>query len=301
MVTALDEALRIACEQRQLDVAGAELIHHYSNAVYLLPSEPAIARIATGSESPERLRATQTITSWLSRDYGFAATTPLPDVALVEVDAVTTVTFWTYYPQPYRGSGASLSSTHLGQLLQALHHTGRPPISLPIWTPLESLERTLASPAGSGAISAEEREWLLDRIHHVRAQISELDWPLGQGLIHGDAWAGNLLWDNSTTPPRAVLCDWDRVSWGPREVDLIPTWHAAVRYSQDETWIQDFINRYGYDLRDWAGYLTLLEMRDLAQLPGPLRRASNPPHAAALRQRLGAIRAGDRTTTWVAL
>jgi hypothetical protein len=28
------------CEQRQLDPAGAQLIHHYSNAVYLLPAEP---------------------------------------------------------------------------------------------------------------------------------------------------------------------------------------------------------------------------------------------------------------------
>ena len=135
----------------------------------------------------------------------------------------------------------------------------------------------------------------------MRRELAELDWPLGEGLIHGDAWAGNLLWDTATTPPRAVVCDWDRVSWGPREIDLIPTWHAAVRYGRDEAWIQDFIKHYGYDLRDWAGYPTLLAMRDLAQLPGPLRRASNPPHAAALRQRLGSIRAGDRTATWVAL
>jgi aminoglycoside phosphotransferase (APT) family kinase protein len=102
----------------------------------------------------------------------------------------------------------------------------------------------------------------------VRRELAELDWPLGEGLIHGDAWAGNLLWDTATTPPRAVVCDWDRVSWGPREIDLIPTWHAAVRYGRDEAWIQDFIKHYGYDLRDWAGYPTLLAMRDLAQLPG---------------------------------
>jgi len=87
----------------------------------------------------------------------------------------------------------------------------------------------------------------------------------------------------------------------PREVDLIPTRHAAVRYGRDEAWIQDFAKHYDYDLRDWAGYQTLLTMRDLAQIPGPLRRAANPPHAAALRQRLDAIRAGDRTATWIAV
>jgi hypothetical protein len=47
VVTALDEALRSASEQRQLDPTGARLIHHYSNAVYLLPAESAIARGAS--------------------------------------------------------------------------------------------------------------------------------------------------------------------------------------------------------------------------------------------------------------
>lgn len=301
MVTALDEALRAACEQRQLDPTGAELIHHYSNAVYLLPAEPAIARIAVGNESPERLRATQIVTSWLSRERGFAATTPLAGVDLVEIDPTTTVTFWTYYPQPTPGQGEPLTSAHLGQLLHDLHLTGWPPTPLQRWTPLESLERALLSTAGSDAISAEERQWITDRVSAVRAELSALDWPLGEGLIHGDAWAGNLMWDTISSPPRAILCDWDRVSWGPREVDLIPTWHAAVRYGRDESWIQDFITHYKYDLRDWSGYQTLLRMRDLAQLPGPLRRASNPPHAAALRQRLDALRSGDRTAIWIAL
>ncbi|MFG1913041.1 hypothetical protein [Kribbella sp. NPDC048928] len=75
----------------------------------------------------------------------------------------------------------------------------------------------------------------------------------------------------------------------------------GVRYGRDEAWIQDFVQHYGYELRDWAGYRTLLTMRDLAQIPGPLRRSSDsPPHAAALRQRLDAIRAGARTSTWIA-
>jgi Ser/Thr protein kinase RdoA (MazF antagonist) len=300
VVTTLDKTLRTACEQRQLDPTGAQLIHHYSNAVYLLPREPAIARIATGSQSPARLRTTQTVTSWLG-DRGFAATTPLPGVDLVEVDSTTSVTFWTYYPQPPAGTCDPLTSDYLGSLLHELHAAGEPPVELPPWTPLESLERVLSMPASGAALTPDDRDWLLGQVREVRAALTDSDWPLGYGLIHGDAWAGNLLWDTSTTPLRPVLCDWDRVSWGPREVDLIPTWHAAVRYGRDETWIQNFIKHYGYDLRDWDGYQPLLAMRDLAQLPGPIRRAANPPHAAALRQRLGAIRAGDRTMTWIAL
>jgi Ser/Thr protein kinase RdoA (MazF antagonist) len=297
--TPLDAALAIACRDNNLDLADARLIHHYSNAVYLLPAVPAIARIATGA-NPVRLRANQTVTSWLGQQ-GFAATTPLPGTELVEVDDATTVTFWTYYPQPEPGAAAPLTSGHLGTLIKALQQTGEPPNELADWKALESLERALGSAAAAAALTPAEHDWLRRQIADTRAELADLTWPLGRGLIHGDAWAGNLLWDTTIQPNQAILCDWDSVSHGPREVDLIPTWHAAARYGRDETWIQAFVAEYGYDLRDWDGYDTLLRMRDLAQIPGPLRRSANPPHAAALRQRLAAIQSGDRAATWVAL
>lgn len=43
----------------------------------------------------------------------------------------------------------------------------------------------------------------------MRAAIAVLDWPLGTGLIHGDAWAGNLLSCPGRPPAGAVLGDWD--------------------------------------------------------------------------------------------
>ncbi|MFB6724829.1 hypothetical protein ACFCV3_31930 [Kribbella sp. NPDC056345] len=98
MPAALADALATACCHEGVDATGAEMIHYYSNAVYLLPAVPAIARIATGND-PARLRLTQTVTAWLDGE-GFAATTPLPGADLVEVDDTTSVTFWTYYPQP---------------------------------------------------------------------------------------------------------------------------------------------------------------------------------------------------------
>jgi len=297
--TPLDDALELACRHNDLSSAGARLIHHYSNAVYLLPAVPAIARIAVGAD-PARLRANQTVTGWLARE-GFPATAPLDGAELVEVDEATTASFWTYYPQPEQAEVAPFTSGHLGMLIRSLHDTGQPGTHLTEWRALESLDRALNSPAAHAALTTQDRDWLSRRIIDVRAELADLAWPLGRGLIHGDAWAGNLLWDVSQTPNLPVLCDWDSVSHGPREVDLIPTWHAAVRYGRDESWIQMFVDQYGYDLRDWSGYDALLIMRDLAQLPGPIRRSASPPHAAALRQRLTAIRSGDRTSSWVAL
>lgn len=292
-------AMQRASTDEGLDTAGARLIHQYSNAIYLLPAENAVARVTYGRDAGVRVTASQAITRWLAREHQFPATQPLDGTIPVTVNSAV-VSFWAYYPQPEDLS--PLTSGHLAVLLHLLHQAGTPPISPPPWIPLESLHATVRDPLLSAALTGEERTWILARITEVRDEIAALDWSLGMGLIHGDAWAGNLLSSPGVYPVGAVLGDWDWVSTGPREVDLIPTWHAAVRYGKPASWVSDFTSRYGYDLGQWDGYPVLMAMRDLVQLSGPLRRArQSGPHRALLRQRLDSLRHGDSTSVWRAL
>ncbi len=295
--TSLEALLVDACAQRGVDSAGARLIHHYSNAVYLLPRHDAVARVSTGANAAHRVGRIARVAQWLLDERGFAATAPLPGVRPVSTRD-TTVSFWVYYAQPE--DRPALTSRHLGRLLRQLHHAGDPPVALDPWVPLASLYATVSDPGCLDVLTREERQWLLDRVEQVRGDFATLDWPLGQGMIHGDAWAGNLLWDAGTG--RAVLGDWDWVSRGPREIDLIPTWHAASRYGKGDAWSRAFIAEYGYDLADWPGFRLLMHMRDLVQLTGPIRRASaGGAYVHVLRQRLDGLRAGDTTSVWIAL
>ena len=99
-----------------------------------------------------------------------------------------------------------------------------------------------------------------------------------------------------------MLGDWDWVSTGPRDVDLIPTWHAATRYGKSASWISDFTSRYGYDLASWEGFPALMAMRDFVQLTGPIRRArDSAPHRQVLHERFDSLRRGDTTSVWTAL
>lgn len=291
-----------ACAARGLDAAGIQLLHHYSNAVVLLPGEGAVARVATGRHDVTQIKRSQDVTRWLIDQYGFPATRPLPGVDLVQLDSTTTVSFWDYYPQP--PSPPPLNSAHLGRLLAELHAVPTPPGVLPRWVPLASLRHALRDDTAALVLDDADRSWLHRRVDEVRDELANLDWPLGYGLIHGDAWAGNLLSARTATHVRGdvVLGDWDRVAYGPREVDLIPTWHAARRYGKGHGWTRDFIRCYGHDLTDWHGFPALLAMRDLVQISGPLRRAPHsPPHACVLRQRVTGLRSGDTTTVWTAL
>lgn len=296
--TELRRDLEIACSRAGFSSVNAKLLHFYANAVWLLPEHPAVARVTYTAVAQRTARVNVAVCQWLVDQCGFPATALLsPDV--IDVNAHIAVTFWRYYPQPTTGDAPG--SADLGRLLRTLHALPRPPLDLPAWRPLTSLELVLRDTDHAVAVNESDRRWLLDRIEQIRQDLAALDWPLGYGLIHGDAWAGNLLWDTRSTPPDVVLGDWDSTCWGPREVDLIPSWHAAIRYGRGLDWSLAFAADYGHDLAGWPGFPVLFAMRDLVQLVALLRRVPDQSGLAqALRQRLGDIKAGDTTTVWQA-
>ena len=112
-------------------------------------------------------------------------------------------------------------------------------------------------------------------------------------MIHGDAWWGNLLRDGD----RVVLADWDAVSTGPREIDLIPTLQAS-QFGLPEHERDAFIAAYGHDIRGWSGYPVLRDIRALSTITALLRDAHLDPAAHdQLQVRLHSIRTGD-TRQW---
>jgi Ser/Thr protein kinase RdoA (MazF antagonist) len=284
-----------ACRTHGLNPTGLRLIAHYSNAVVLVPGENAVARVAIGHHNPQQIRRSLQATRWLDQ-HEFPTVTPLGDLDITEITTTVTVSFWRYYPQPT--PRPAYSAADLGRLLSRLHQLPEPPITLEPFQPLTSLADALADDTAADVLTVDDRAWLQDQITAITERLTHHHWSLGTGLIHGDAWNGNLL----HSPRGVALGDWDRVSHGPRELDLIPTWHATHRYGRTPDWTNQFIASYGYDLRDNPAYHDLLAMRDLAQLPGPLRRAPHsPPHAAALHQRLTDLREGNTTHHWIAL
>lgn len=290
----LDLARR-ACLERGLDPSSLRLIRHYSNAVVVVPTRNAVARVATGPHDQEQVRRSVRITRWLA-DHGYPTVPPLSDVEPVTLDRETTVSFWWYLPQPEPPPG--FDSVDLARLLARLHELSAPPVDLLPWRPLTSLEDALRLDSTATVLSPAEHRWLHERLQQVRVDLQDRQWPLGEGLVHGDAWLGNLM----AGPGGPVIGDWDRVARGPREVDLVPTWHAVRRYGRDRGWTDRFTAVYGHDLVRSPVYEDLMTMRDLAQLPGPLRRAPHSPaHERALRQRLGDLMSADTRSTWVAL
>ncbi len=279
-------ALADAAQRCGLDDSGARLIRLFATAVYHLPAAGAVARIAlvASPQSVARLATSVRVTRWLAT-AGFPAVEPLASDQPV-ISHGCAVTFWRYLPQ----HGSEPGPADLGRLLRRLHRLGPPPFALPAYQPLGSVRQAIQA---SQAISEDERAWLDDYCQRLLHSYAQLGFELPKGMIHGDAWSGNLLRDGE----RVVLADWDAVSTGPREIDLIPTLQAR-RFGLPEHQRDAFIAAYGHDIRGWAGYPVLRDIRELSTITALLRDAHIDPAAHdQLQVRLRSLRTGD-TCQW---
>jgi hypothetical protein len=262
------EILVSACRQARIPSAGARLLHAHSNTVYVVDDDRVAVRIGRTGHDGLRANTAVAITRWLAAQ-GLPVTEPLSEHPIRIGDAV--VTFWRYYPQPDRPRPPA---RELGRILRHLHALADPPVELLPYVPLAGLTQVLADPPRTLAPS--DGVWLGERITQLIEQYRELDSALGVGPVHGDAYPGNTLWDNSAVR----LGDWDEAAVAPRELDLVNTYHGA-RFGHSESELHEFGLAYGWDVRGWNGFEVLREIRDLHTLTSYIRRAENGDGAAA--------------------
>ncbi|MFG2091832.1 aminoglycoside phosphotransferase family protein [Spirillospora sp. NPDC048824] len=282
----LDEA----CSRVGLDPTGAELLRLRSNAVFKLRA-PIIARIATAPTAAERLPAVLAVTRWLA-DRAFPTVRPADGITEqpMNVDGAT-VTFWHYIPT----APAPATTADLGRLLRALHTGPTPPFQLrTLIDPLASIRATVQHQPG--VLDHDDQVWLSDRIAGLTGAWRTLPFREPPTLLHGDAWIDNLLRHQDG---HVILGDWDSVALGPCEWDLIHSYHGERRFGLSPTDVDDFATTYGDDLREWDGYESLMQIRDVYAIGIHIRNAPGDPFShQELTHRLNCLRSGDTRTRW---
>ncbi len=275
-------ALALACARVGLSTRGVTLLRDFANAVYHLPAEGAVVRLAQASPGRlDRLVTSVRVTRWLA-DQGFPTVRPLEVRQPVAAEGYL-ATFWHYEahvgPRPEPGD--------LGVLLRRLHELPPPPFELPVHDPFGPVRRAIGA---SLVLGGDDRDWLLRRCDGLAETYYErVRFTLPYGLVHGDAHRGNLI----RGARGLLLCDWDSVCAGPRETDLIPTLQG-VRFGLTGRQRADFSRAYGCDLTEWEGYPVMRDMRELQTLTAVLRNGHRDRRAREeLRHRLDSLRARD--------
>jgi aminoglycoside phosphotransferase (APT) family kinase protein len=283
-----ESAARSACRDSSLSAASLTHLHAHATSVFLLPGEGIVVRVSPATQRL-RLETALALTRWLAAN-NFPSTEPI-DIPQPVTHGPYTVTFWVHYPQPDRGAP---SAVHLGELLRAFHDLEAPPVELPDHQPLASLQKAIDS---STALTTEQRDLLMAQRADLLDAYQRLEFPLGHGHLHGDAYPGNTLWDGS----KVRLGDWDEAAVGPRELDLANTFQGT-RFGRPERELSDFAISYGYDIREWPGLPILTSIRDLHTLGSYIRRADRGDNTAAaeLSHRIATLRDGATAARWTA-
>lgn len=285
---AQEDAIRDACRALGLSTDGLTPLRRHATSVYLLPQDGIVARVSPWKQR-EAVARSVALTRWLA-DQGLAVTETINVPQPIEYQPYT-ITLWTHYPQP---DGPHPSAEHLGALLRQLHDLPPPPVKLPPYQPLTTLQATMHR---SNALPASDRRWLQEAVAEALDAYSHLEFPLGEGLVHGDAYPGNTLWNGCS----ALLGDWDEAAFGPREIDLANTFQG-VRFGRTQQQLTAFAHAYGYDPAQYPGLSVLTWIRDLHALGSFIRRADKGDEAAVkqLAFRLETLRSGDQEATWSA-
>jgi aminoglycoside phosphotransferase (APT) family kinase protein len=118
--------------------------------------------------------------------------------------------------------------------------------------------RLLRSPL----LGRSERESLLTRLDDLQAGFAAGVPPgLPSSVVHGDAWAGNVV---ETDSGEVLLLDLGRVGIGPPEWDLVATVLNRTTFGiMGEEEYAAFCSAYGHDVMTWQGFPLLRDIREL--------------------------------------
>lgn len=285
------DELNAICDLAGLDHRDAVLLHALSNAVYYLPHEELVLRLAADTPPQvERARKVIMVSRWVTQHDGPAL--PPADFSQPVLAPGVVATIWPYLPASTPADPAAL-----GAAVRDLHAITAPPPPVPVYRPLTRLLEALDLDAirDTPALNAEERAWLTDHANRLRAAYSSLNSTLGAGLIHGDAHTSNVLRDPSTG--QSLLIDFDQTSYGPRELDLL--FAVPDHFHEPAADRNAFSRGYGHDLLHWPGWISLRDISEAHSLASYIRRApTTPPAAAELRRRLHSLQTAEPTMIW---
>jgi hypothetical protein len=283
-------ALAAICAATGLDDTDAVALKLTVNSVYRLPRAGAVVRIAASTAMAFRLPKVVRVAGWLAAE-GVPAVRLLPGVPQPVAVGGAQATIWV---DAGPGAAPQPTTADLGRALRRLHALAPPPaLALPRWDPMDDVRRRLSD---AEALPAADRAFLEERTEQVAAALRTVRYQLPTTVVHGDAHLDNLI---RAPDGRVLVCDFDSVSTGPAEWDLVPVAVGMLRFGHPPGRHAQLAATYGLDVTTWSGFPVLRAVRELKLVTSVLPiLASSPTAAAQFRVRLDSLRSGDPAARW---
>ena len=271
-----------------MDATDATLLRGHTNAVFRLPQEPVVVKIARRGSRLADVQRTVHFVRWLM-SRGFP-TVPLHKAAEQPLDVDGhAVTFWDYLPQPDN----PVSAAQIAGPLHALHNLPTPPLAL---RPMNTVAAIRSSLSATTWLPTESLTFLSQRVDQLENELADVTYALPPAVLQGDPQHRNALHQNHG---RAVLCDWDTVAFGQPEWDLTTVEIHCRRFGYGPAHYQAFSDAYGFDVTAWPGYPILRDLRELRMITTNAKKAPLAPATMPeLLHRIDGFRQLDQRVRW---
>ena len=283
-----EEVLVAACTMASLDGSSARPLRLGENALFHLPAEAVVVRIARSMDYWRDAAKEVSVSRWLASAQ-FPAARVRQIAQPIEVSGHP-VTFWQFI-NGRNGSPADIA--RLGTLVRELHKLPRPTeFNLPGEDILGRVRRRIEK----APVSHADKEFLSRRFHELTAAVSNLRYPLALAPTHGDAHVQNLM----ICDGQPVFIDFERFAWGHPEWDISMT---ATEYQTAGWWTdaeyESFAEAYGYDVTSWAeGFPVLRAVHEIKMTTWLMQNVNESPDIAReYETRMQTIR-GQGTPRW---
>jgi aminoglycoside phosphotransferase (APT) family kinase protein len=264
------EILRTACSIAELNGNDAHLIRLGENALFHLPEDGIIVRIARTMDYWTDAAKEVNVARWLAK-LNFPAA-QVYNVAQPVSAGGYPVTFWCFIAgRP----GDRQDIATLGTVLRRLHATP-PPTTFML--PHEDILGRVRRRIEAAIVPLADKSALLQQLNFLQSRLLGLRYQLRPAPTHGDAHSGNLM----ICDGQPVLIDFERFAWGQPEWDLAMT---ATEYLTAQWWTDDeysrFVEAYGYDVTCWReGFDVLRAVHELKMTTWLMQNVAESPEIA---------------------
>jgi Phosphotransferase enzyme family len=272
-----------------------DLLRFGENALYGYPERGLVVRVARPSTPVAKVaRTVEFVTRLAAAGMPMAEPAILPDLHQPVVTSTGIVSLWVYYDID---RDCRVTPRELGRILRRFHDLANAQSELvDPWEPFELIRPRLDAARRDG-IDGSLLDPLVDLLATLEVRVPRLTTELGVGVIHGDAHYGNVM---CLPGHNLILIDFDQISRGPREWDLVPSLVTRRRFGMSDADYDSFATAYGYDLRTSPHASVFIALRELGMVTWLLQQYGTTAEIdAEIHLRVATIGEDDaRVTQW---
>ncbi|MCB9963974.1 MAG: aminoglycoside phosphotransferase family protein [Rhodospirillales bacterium] len=183
-----------------------------------------------------------------------------------------------------------------GKLIKDFQEAGQTvQVELPRHDPFEKIRERLDDIEERGLLEREDLAYFRAQHDRLKELYTSYKAVLKTSVIHGDAHVGNVI----PTKKGLLLCDFDEVSIGPQEYDLVMSAVGTIRFNYDMKNFQALSSAYGYNILEDPQADILIQIRELTMMSWLCQnKGQSKTIDKEIAHRLNTVKNGDRYALW---